>query len=483
MKVRIIIAMFALAALSTTCAFALNPDDELWIPAAARGAGSGGSFWMTDLYVMNPGEEDLAVEVSWLERGADNSGAEGVEVEIAAGETLVLADVINTLFGEEDAAGAIHLEVVEDEEGEESGDEDEALIIATARIYNLDDGETFGQGFEGLISDAAISAEEEDPTHVIAVSDDAGFRSNWYGMNITADEDDEPEEAEVLVELLDESGDVLASETFTMAPMAPMLRPVANLGAGDVENATLRFTMLEGEGLFGASKIDQASNDPTTLEAHWECEGEESTDEFTDSFFAEDCTFATTGVNPFWIPLEVGHVMEFEGEEDGEEIGVTITVLDETYVVDGVETRIIEEYETADGEVTEISRNYVALCTETGSIFYFGEHVDIYEDGEIVSHDGEWLAGIDGAEAGILMPGAVLIGSRYMQEVAPEVALDRAEHVAMGVDVETEAGTFTNCLRVDETTPLEPGDISIKFYAPGVGLVVDDILELVSTSD
>ena len=54
---------------------------------------------------------------------------------------------------------------------------------------------------------------------------------------------------------------------------APTLRPIGDLGVEDLHDATLRFTMLRGTGLFGASKVDQASNDPTTLGAHWDCDG------------------------------------------------------------------------------------------------------------------------------------------------------------------------------------------------------------------
>jgi hypothetical protein len=120
---------------------------------------------------------------------------------------------------------------------------------------------------------------------------------------------------------------------------------------------------------------------------------------------------------------------------------------------------------------------------ETGSVYYFGEDVDIYEDGEVVSHDGAWLAGVDGAEPGIIMPGTVLLGSRYYQEIAPDVALDRAEHIAMDVTAEVEAGTFEDCLEVWETTPLDPDELSVKVYAPGVGLVIDDVTELVEYTD
>ena len=76
------------------------------------------------------------------------------------------------------------------------------------------------------------------------------------------------------------------------------------------------------------------------------------------------------------------------------------------------------------------------------------------------------------------MPGgAFLLGARYFQEIAPEVALDRAEHVAMNLDIEVPAGDFEDCVEVEETTPLEKG-ISTKIYCPGTGLVFDDGLEL-----
>ncbi len=481
MRIRTFLILLITVVMATSAAMALNGDDELWIPAAARGAGLEGSFWMTDLTIMNGGEEDVTVEVAWLARNRNNIDAEGEMIDIAAGETVVFEDVIMSLFGEETATGAIHIEVVEEKDDEEGDEEDEDFLVATARIYNLDGGETFGQGFEGMISDAAISDEEQEPTHVIGVTDNDAFRSNWYGLNLTEDEEDGWEEGEVLVEVLDLDGEVLASDTFTMQPLAPVLFPVSDLGAGDFDNGVLRFTMLEGEGIFGASKVDGESNDPTTLESHWECESEDDL-EFTADFMIENCTFATTGRNPFFI-LESGFELVLEGEDDGEEISVTITVLDETFMVDGVECRVVEEYETEDGELVEISRNYFAQCVETGSVFYFGEDVDIYEDGEIVSHDGAWLAGVDGAEPGIIMPGTVLVGSRYFQEVAEGIALDRAEHEALGVTVETEAGTFEDCLYVVETSPLEPGEESEKWYAPGIGLINDDGAELVEYTD
>ena len=148
-----------------------------------------------------------------------------------------------------------------------------------------------------------------------------------------------------------------------------------------------------------------------------------------------------------------------------------------------IRTAVVQEQEFDENGLKEISRNFFAICEKTGDVFYFGEDVDIYEDGEIVSHDGAWLAGRNGAQPGIVMPGTFLLGSRYAQEIAPGVAQDRAEHVAEGLEVETDAGTFHDCVEVTETSPLEPGAESTKVYCPRVGLVADNDLVLVEIGE
>jgi hypothetical protein len=198
---------------------------------------------------------------------------------------------------------------------------------------------------------------------------------------------------------------------------------------------------------------------------------------YTDSFMLETCGgFASAGRNPFFI-LEPGHRSTLSGLEDGVEVRVTITVLNQTKTVNGVSARVVEERETHDGELAEVSRNYFAICKRSNSVVYFGEDVDIYEGGAVVGHDGSWRAGVNGAMAGIIMPGTVLLGARYHQEVAPGVALDRAEIVSLSDVVETPAGKFQKCLKTVETTPLEPGQ-GFKRYAPGIGLVQDGVLKL-----
>lgn len=110
---------------------------------------------------------------------------------------------------------------------------------------------------------------------------------------------------------------------------------------------------------------------------------------------------------------------------------------------------------------------------QTNTVFYFGEDVDIYEAGEIVSHDGAWRAGTRGARVGVMMPSLPLLGLRYYQEIAPGVAMDRVEIMSMTEVSKTPAGVFSHCLKVGETTPLEPKVKDHKFYALGIGLVQD----------
>jgi hypothetical protein len=146
-----------------------------------------------------------------------------------------------------------------------------------------------------------------------------------------------------------------------------------------------------------------------------------------------------------------------------------------------INTRVVEEREMVDGELSEISRNYVAECKNSGDIYYFGEDVDVYDNGEVVSHDGAWLAGKDGASPGIIMPGgAYLVGARYYQEIAPGVALDRSENIAGGEEIEVPAGEFENCVEMEDTSDLAPDEADEKYYCPGVGITIDEDLQLVS---
>jgi hypothetical protein len=236
----------------------------------------------------------------------------------------------------------------------------------------------------------------------------------------------------------------------------------------------------------------------TTLER-----GKKRGDIFTKDFRLEDCTWVTmagpTPGNPFF-PLVPGNQIVLENEDDGERIEITTCYDDGSNcskndgiplasglftVALGIQTRVVEERESEDGELVEISHNFFARCLENGSVFYFGETVEDIEDGVVVDSGGEWEAGVGTAMPGVIMPGIWLLGSRYFQEFAPGVALDRGEHTRLNLVVEVELEgigetELEGCVEVIETSPLDrKGSQSEKMYCPGIGLVFDDGAELV----
>jgi hypothetical protein len=160
-----------------------------------------------------------------------------------------------------------------------------------------------------------------------------------------------------------------------------------------------------------------------------------------------------------------------------------VVVSNETKVVgDGIVTRVVEERvvnsETSD--LKELTKDYYAICDQTNSVFYFGEDVNNYEDGKLIDHGGSWLHGSDNARAGLIMPGTILIGSRYYQEIAPDIALDKAEIVSMNQTVNVPAGSFSNVIKMTESNDLELGTEEDNLHAPGIGQVIDNELELVN---
>ncbi len=210
--------------------------------------------------------------------------------------------------------------------------------------------------------------------------------------------------------------------------------------------------------------------------------GQKNNHSWTETFHVDKKSFISSGAN-LYFNLTPGYQLKLEGKEGSKNVMLIITVLDETKQVDSVETRIVEEKEYKDGEIVEISRNYFALNEQDQSIYYFGEEVDIYNNGQIISHDGAWESGKDGASFGLMMPGLVLLGSRYYQEIAPDVAMDRAEIISVNDSLTTPAGFFKNCLKTEETSPLEPGHKGYKIYAPGIGLIKDGSLLLIEQAD
>jgi hypothetical protein len=194
---------------------------------------------------------------------------------------------------------------------------------------------------------------------------------------------------------------------------------------------------------------------------------------FRDTFEADKANLGPEGKNPYF-PLKPGRALSYSGED----ATLMVTVLDETQVVDGVSCRVVEEREKKDGKLVEVSRNFFATDKTDGAVYYFGEDVDMYKNDKVVSHESAWRAGVNGARFGLMVPAQAKVGDKFYEEVAPKVAMDRAEVKSIDKTVQVPAGKFENCWHMHESSAVEKGT-SVKMYAPNVGLIKDDEMDLV----
>jgi hypothetical protein len=143
----------------------------------------------------------------------------------------------------------------------------------------------------------------------------------------------------------------------------------------------------------------------------------------------------------------------------------------QTRLIDGVECVVVSDIATEDGALVEKTSDFFAQDRD-GNVWYFGEQTAEYEDGKVVSTEGSWLAGVDGAEPGIVMEANPKVGDAYAQENAPGVAEDRAEVLSLNRHVTVPYGSFNHALETNEFSPLEPGSSEHKYYVKGIGFVL-----------
>lgn len=189
-----------------------------------------------------------------------------------------------------------------------------------------------------------------------------------------------------------------------------------------------------------------------------------------------------------YFPFVEGRNKVLAGAEEDAELLVIEGHLAEirTFLLDGqsVQTHTLRETEYEDGELVEISLNYFAQ-DDQGNVHYFGEVVDDYEDGQVVGHGGSWLVGgptlptdpRDAATAShpaLFMPADPEVGDTWKPEDLFPFVDEDAQVIEDDLEIEVEGGSFDDVLRVRETSVLSPGSVGNKYYAPGVGVIIDD---------
>ena len=175
--------------------------------------------------------------------------------------------------------------------------------------------------------------------------------------------------------------------------------------------------------------------------------------------------------NPYF-PLEPGTVSHYRGTDDGERLRETVTVTRHTKTIQGVETTVLRDVlRRVDGTLAEKTHDWYAADND-GNVWYFGERTATYDErGHLESREGSWQAGVDGAVAGTIMPADPRPTDAYRQELYRGHAEDQAWIVQRRASVTVPYGTLHHVVRSFEWTRLEPRVMSVKLYAPGLGIV------------
>lgn len=203
--------------------------------------------------------------------------------------------------------------------------------------------------------------------------------------------------------------------------------------------------------------------------------------------------------NPYH-PFVVGRMKFFEVQQGHTEAEVVDTYLPDVRVFewDGmlVSCHTLQEMEIEDGEVAEISWNFFGQADD-GTVYYFGEVVDNYEDGVVVDHDGSWLVGgptlpgdpadtVVAEDPTVFMPGFPEVGDIFKPEDMFPFVDETDEILKVEKNVSVPGGHFVDCLKIEESSLLSD-DIETKWYAPGMGVVKvkesGEILVLVDVID
>jgi len=180
----------------------------------------------------------------------------------------------------------------------------------------------------------------------------------------------------------------------------------------------------------------------------------------------------TTKIDNKYFPLEPGTTFVYRGKTEDASEGDTVAVTSETRNIMGVECVVVDDRVTEDGELTEKTYDWYAQ-DEKGNVWYFGEDSKEYENGKVKSTEGSWEAGKDGAEPGIIMPANPNVGETYRQEYYKGEAEDMARALKLDGSATVPRGSYDHVLVTREWTPLEPNIAEHKYYAAGVGNVLE----------
>jgi len=180
--------------------------------------------------------------------------------------------------------------------------------------------------------------------------------------------------------------------------------------------------------------------------------------------------------NPFF-PLPPGITFIYKGRKELSKQRDEFSVTDRTVVIDGVTCRVVHDRVFIRGILQENTFDYFAQDRD-GNVWYFGEDTEeLDKHGNVVSTEGTWRAGVNGAQPGVVMEAHPQVNDHYFQEQAAPLAEDEATVLSLHETAAVPLAKFRNCLETKEFTQLEPGNVEHKFYARGIGFVLGVVVK------
>ncbi len=181
----------------------------------------------------------------------------------------------------------------------------------------------------------------------------------------------------------------------------------------------------------------------------------------------------SANVTNAWFPLRPGAVYRYRGVKDGKPSREVMTVTHRTRRIDGAATVAVSDLLYLRGRLEERTTDYYSQDAD-GNVWYFGEDTaELDRNGDVADTSGSWLAGKDGAKPGIFMYAHPRAGQAARQEFLKGEAEDHFQVLRLGERVTVPFRSFRNALLTKEWTPLEPGVLDHKFYARGIGTVLE----------
>jgi len=184
----------------------------------------------------------------------------------------------------------------------------------------------------------------------------------------------------------------------------------------------------------------------------------------------DPANFVTKIDNPYY-PLTPGTTHIFRAETPDGVVIQTVAVTHNTVVIQGVTCLEVHDTVTLNDVVEEDTLDWFAQDKD-GNVWYFGENTRQISGGLTTSVEGTFKAGLNGDKAGIIMKAHPAVGDFFRQEFVLGMGEDAEEVVGVNESVTVAYGSFTGCVKVQETTALEPEEIVHDFYAVGVGPVL-----------